>query len=107
MDKVVIVTDSSAYLPKEYAEKYQIPVLPLTVNWNGKSYADGIDIEADEFYQQLAQSKNMATTSQVSVGQFLETFSFSKNKPTNQSPNEQSNGKTGNNQKHCQGRKGL
>ena len=75
MDKVVIVTDSSAYLPKEYAEKYQIPVLPLTVNWNGKSYADGIDIEADEFYQQLAQSKNMATTSQVSVGQFLETFS--------------------------------
>ena len=52
MDKVVIVTDSSAYLPKEYAEKYQIPVVPLTVNWNGKSYADGIDIEAAEFYQQ-------------------------------------------------------
>jgi len=33
MNKVIIATDSSAYLPKEYVDKYQIPVLPLTVNW--------------------------------------------------------------------------
>lgn len=74
MDKVIIATDSSAYLPKEYVEKYQIPVLPLTVTWEGKSYFDGIDIQAEEFYQQLARSKSMATTSQVTVGQFLEVF---------------------------------
>lgn len=74
MDKVIIATDSSAYLPKEFVEKYQIPVLPLTVNWEGKSYYDGIDIQAEEFYQQLSQSKSMATTSQVTVGQFLEVF---------------------------------
>jgi len=75
MDKVIIATDSSAYLPKEYVDQYQIPVLPLTVNWQGKSYYDGVDIQAEEFYQQLAQSKEMATTSQVTVGQFLEVFS--------------------------------
>jgi len=74
MNKVIIATDSSAYLPKEYVDKYQIPVLPLTVNWEGKSYYDGIDIQAEEFYQQLGQSKSMATTSQVTVGQFLEVF---------------------------------
>jgi len=74
MNKVIIATDSSAYLPKEYVEKYQIPVLPLTVNWEGKSYYDGIDIQAEEFYQQLGQSKSIATTSQVTVGQFLEVF---------------------------------
>lgn len=74
MNKVIIATDSSAYLPKEYVHKYQIPVLPLTVNWEGKSYYDGIDIQAEEFYQQLGQSKSMATTSQVTVGQFLEVF---------------------------------
>lgn len=75
MNKVIIATDSSAYLPKEYVDKFQIPVLPLTVNWEGKSYFDGIDIQAEEFYQQLGQSKSMATTSQVTVGQFLEVFS--------------------------------
>ncbi len=74
MNKVIIATDSSAYLPKEYVDRYQIPVLPLIVNWEGKSYYDGIDIQAEEFYQQLAQSKSMATTSQVTVGQFLEVF---------------------------------
>ncbi len=74
MDKVIIATDSSAYLPKEYVDQFQIPVLPLTVNWEGKSYYDGIDIQAEEFYQQLSQSKSMATTSQVTVGQFLELF---------------------------------
>jgi len=74
MNKVIIATDSSAYLPKEYVEKYQIPVLPLTVNWEGKSYYDGIDIQAEEFYQQLGQYKSIATTSQVTVGQFLEVF---------------------------------
>ena len=74
MDKVIIATDSSAYLPKEYVDQFQIPVLPLTVNWEGKSYFDGIDIQAEEFYLQLGQSKSMATTSQVTVGQFLEVF---------------------------------
>ncbi len=75
MNKVIIATDSSAYLPKQVVDQYQIPVLPLTVNWEGKSYYDGIDIQAEDFYRQLSQSKSMATTSQVTVGQFLDVFS--------------------------------
>ena len=74
MNNVIIVTDSSAYLPKAYVDQYQIPVVPLTVNWEGKSYLDGVDIQAEEFYQQLAQSKSMATTSQATAGQFIELF---------------------------------
>ena len=74
MNNVIIVTDSSAYLPKAYVDQYQIPVVPLTVNWEGKSYLDGVDIQAEEFYQQLAQSKSMATTSQATAGQFIEVF---------------------------------
>lgn len=74
MNNVIIVTDSSAYLPKAYVDQYKIPVVPLTVNWEGKSYLDGVDIQAEEFYQQFAQSKSMATTSQATVGQFIELF---------------------------------
>jgi len=74
MNKVAIVSDSSAYIPKEWVEKYDLTILPLTVNWQGESYYDGIDIQAAEFYQQLSESKEMATTSQITVGQFLEIF---------------------------------
>ncbi|NLE83649.1 MAG: DegV family protein [Chloroflexi bacterium] len=74
MKKIRIVSDSSAYIPKELVEQYDLSILPLTVNWQGKSFYDGIDIQANEFYEQLAVSKEMATTSQVTVGQFLETF---------------------------------
>ena len=33
-----------------------------------------MDIKANDFYQELAKSKEKATTSQVTVGQFLEVF---------------------------------
>jgi DegV family protein with EDD domain len=74
MSKVAIVSDSSAYIPREYVEKYNLSIVPLTVNWKGKTYYDGIDIQATEFYEQMAVSKELATTSQVTVGQFLEIF---------------------------------
>ena len=74
MKKVKIFTDSSAYLPKEYAEKYDIDILLLTLNWQGESYLDGIDISATEFYTQLAASTDLATTSAVPMGQFIEAF---------------------------------
>lgn len=74
MKKVKIFTDSSAYLPKEYAEKYDIDIVPLTLNWQGESYLDGIDISATEFYTQLAASTDLATTSAVPMGQFIEAF---------------------------------
>ena len=37
MSNVAIVSDSSAYIPKEYAERYNMTILPLTVNWQEKS----------------------------------------------------------------------
>lgn len=74
MSNVKIITDSSAYLPKEYAEKYDIDILPLTLNWQGESYFDGVDITATEFYTQLAQSSELATTSAVPMGQFIKAF---------------------------------
>ena len=56
MNKVAIVTDSSAYLPKAFVDQYQISVVPLTLNWDGQSYYDGVDIQADAFYTRLSTS---------------------------------------------------
>lgn len=74
MSKVAIVTDSSAYLPQEFVQRYDIAVPSLTIHWDGKSYFDGKDIQAAEFYERLANSKTIPTTSQVTVGQFLDVF---------------------------------
>ena len=74
MSTVAIVSDSSAYIPQAYVDQYSLSIMPLTVNWQGNSYYDGVDIQATEFYEQLAASKEMATTSQVTVGQFLVEF---------------------------------
>ncbi|MDX9850959.1 MAG: DegV family protein [Anaerolineaceae bacterium] len=74
MAKVIIVTDSSAYLPKEIVAAYPIEVLPLTLIWEGKEYRDGIDIQPDEFYLRLSNSENLPKTSQVTVHQYQEMF---------------------------------
>jgi len=72
--KVAIVTDSTANLPKDILDEYGIAVIPLTVNWEGESLLDGVDIQPDEFYERLRSAKEMPTTSQPSVGQFMEFF---------------------------------
>lgn len=74
MNTVSVLSDSSAYIPQTYVDQYNLSILPLTVNWQGKSYYDGVDITAEDFYRQLSASKEMATTSQVTVGQFLVEF---------------------------------
>ncbi len=67
MTKVSIITDSSAYLPQTLVDQYQIHVVPLNVNWQGKTYRDGVDIKAKEFYSKLAESNDIPTTSQTNV----------------------------------------
>ncbi len=72
--KVAIVTDSTADLSNEILQEHNIQVIPLTVNWEGESLLDGVDIQVDAFYQRLQSAKEMPTTSQPSVGQFIEFF---------------------------------
>lgn len=74
MNKVAIVTDSTAYLPQEYIDSLPIRVVPLTVNWDGKTYRDGIDIQPNEFYTRLAKSSTLPTTSQATIQDFSDVF---------------------------------
>jgi DegV family protein with EDD domain len=72
--KIAIVTDSTANLPDEIIAQYNIHVVPLTVNWGGQGYLDGIDITPAAFYERLKTDKESPTTSQPSAGQFEEVF---------------------------------
>ena len=74
MNKVAIVTDSTAYLPPDLIEKLGITVIPLNVIWDGESYADGIDITPAAFYERLEQSSTLPSTSQPPASAFIECF---------------------------------
>jgi DegV family protein with EDD domain len=74
MNKVVVLTDSTAYLPQEYIDTLPIETVPLSLIWDGKTYRDGIDMSPEEFYVRLAKSTTLPTTSQVSVNTYQEKF---------------------------------
>ena len=69
-----IITDSGCDISQKEAKEKGIVVLPLTTIINQKEYRDGIDIQADEFYEQLISTDIMPTTSQVTIGEFLDAF---------------------------------
>lgn len=70
MSPVMVLTDSTAYLPPDYIASLPIRVTPLTLQWDGESYRDGVDIQPGEFYARLSQSKTLPTTSQISTGEW-------------------------------------
>jgi DegV family protein with EDD domain len=74
MKKVALITDSSAYLPEEIVQHYGIHVVPLTLHWDDETYRDGVDIRAEAFYDRLAKSDSIPTTSQATVGEFTQLF---------------------------------
>ncbi len=74
MSKTAIIVDSTAYIPQDLVEKYNLFVIPLSVNWSGETLKDNVDITADEFYTRLDQTDDIPTTSQPSAGEFLEVY---------------------------------
>jgi len=74
VSKVAIVTDSTSDLPSELTRSRGITVAPLTLNFEGKSLLDGVDIRPDEFYRRLPSVTDHPTTSQPSPGRFADVY---------------------------------
>lgn len=74
MSQVVIVTDSSTYLPQQFLDQYPIRVVPVTIIWSGKVLRDGVDIQPQEFYNRLQTDRELPTTSQPTPEAFKEEF---------------------------------
>ncbi|BAO06968.1 MULTISPECIES: DegV family protein [Enterococcus] len=78
--KLAIVTDSTAFLPTRIKNHPDLYVIPIPVILDGKIYNEGIDIEADEYYGLLKNSKDFPTTSQPAVGEVLALYEELKTK---------------------------
>ena len=72
--KIAIVTDSTADLPADLIDEYQIHIVPNLVIIDGQTLMDGIDISRDEFYQRLPGMKNPPTTSTASSGEYQQLY---------------------------------
>lgn len=74
MSQVVVITDSSTYLSPSILKELNIEIIPLTVIWDGESYAEGVDITPIEFYARLATSDPLPSTSLPSAAAFKDCF---------------------------------
>jgi len=74
LKKVAIVTDSTACVPREFVEEYDIRVVPINVIFEDSVYRDGVDITPDEVYSLLRGAKKLPTTSSPPPGVYLEAY---------------------------------
>ncbi len=73
--KIAIVTDSTADLPQDLVEEFNIEVIPLQVIIDGCEFRDGLDLSRTEFYERItAPGSHLPSTSQPSPGVFIETY---------------------------------
>jgi DegV family protein with EDD domain len=74
--KVRIVTDSSAqFIEPSVIQRYGITVVPLEIQFGAHTYREGIDIDAERFFQRVAESHTLPELIAPSVEHFAETYS--------------------------------
>jgi DegV family protein with EDD domain len=74
MSKIHIVTDSTADLSSEQIAQYSIHVVPLSIQIDGKTLIDGVDVQAEPFLEMMRTSKELPKSSQPAVGVFQELY---------------------------------
>jgi fatty acid kinase fatty acid binding subunit len=71
---VAIVTDTCHYLPRDLLAEHEIHEVSLYVHWNGQAQRESDISNYDEYYERLRTASEMPTTSQPSIGDFLEVY---------------------------------
>ncbi len=75
MPRVTVVSDTTAYLPGEVVEANQIKLVSLYINWGGERTEREADItDLESFMKELRSGGQLPTTSQPSVGDFMEAY---------------------------------
>ena len=75
MSKIRIVTDSTADIPKEIVDQWNITVIPLNVVFSeSETYEDGVTIDTNTFYEKLETGEVIPTTSQPTPHQFEQIY---------------------------------
>jgi len=74
MHPVAIATDTTHYLPRPLADSEGIHQVSLYVGWKGESEPELQMHDFDSFYERLRSDPELPSTSQPSIGDFLEVW---------------------------------
>jgi DegV family protein with EDD domain len=71
---VKIITDTTAGLPTELAQRYNIPVVPQVIIFGTDSYLEGIEMDNATFMQRLTTARDLPKTAAPPPELFVEEF---------------------------------
>jgi DegV family protein with EDD domain len=72
--RTAIVTDTTTYLPKELVDETKISVVSLYVTVDGRQERESEIADFADFYERLRASAESVSTSQPSIGDFIEVY---------------------------------
>jgi DegV family protein with EDD domain len=72
--RTAIVTDTTTYLPKELVGETEISVVSLYVTVDGRQERESEIADLADFYERLRASAESVSTSQPSIGDFIEVY---------------------------------
>ncbi|MBL4937405.1 DegV family protein [Clostridium sp. YIM B02515] len=74
MNKIKIFTDSTSDLTPDLIKENDISIIPLYVNFDEKSFKDGVDISTEELYRKVEEYNMLPKTSAAPPAEFYKTF---------------------------------
>ncbi len=74
MSKIKIITDSTAYINKEYAEEEKVTIVQLNYVFGEETGKEPFPGEFYDFYERLSKTKLFPSTSQPSTGEFVNAY---------------------------------
>nr|MDH3078122.1 DegV family protein [Bacillus velezensis] len=72
--KIAVVTDSTAYIPKEMREEHHIHMIPLQVVFGEKTFREETELDWRSFYKEVKNHDESPTTSQPSFGELIALY---------------------------------
>ena len=69
-----ITSDSTCDLSPEQLEQYNIRLLPLYVDMDGRTLHDGVDVKPDDIYAHVAAGGGLPKTAAVNMADYVRTF---------------------------------
>lgn len=74
MVKTAVITDSTSYIEESTRQEKKITMIPLNVIFGEESFLEEVDITAEQFYEKMRGARELPTTSQPAVGEFVKLY---------------------------------
>ncbi len=74
MSLIALMTDTTSNMPRQWAERYAIRIVPVYVIFGNTSFRDYVELPPAEFYKRLAAAEEMPKTSQPTPNDFAEAY---------------------------------